>query len=142
MGGSDARRDTPELRRDQQRLKFLLSRCRFSGSVTLGFPHLPRGSQFPPSAPRPKDYLKGPRGTFRASLYTFQTLVWQVLLINISIQEPEVPDCALRGEPSRSGSEIQANGDLPRFAPHPHLPCTFLQMEPPNQDFKNPPGPS
>lgn len=51
VGGSDGRRGTPELRRDQQCLKFLLSRCLFSGSIAVGFPHLPRGSQFPPSPP-------------------------------------------------------------------------------------------
>lgn len=52
-GGSDGRRCSPELRRDQQRLKFLLSRCRFPGSTACGFPHRPRGSQFPPSPPGP-----------------------------------------------------------------------------------------
>ncbi|VFV22472.1 Hypothetical predicted protein [Lynx pardinus] len=52
-GGSDGRRGSPELRRDPQRLKFLLSRCLFSGSIACGFPHRPRSSQFPPSPPRP-----------------------------------------------------------------------------------------
>lgn len=52
-GGSDGRRGSPELRRDPQRLKFLLSRCLFSGSIACGFPHSPRSSQFPPSPPQP-----------------------------------------------------------------------------------------
>lgn len=67
-GGSDGRRGTPELRRDQQRLKFLLSRCLFSGSIACGFP--PLALRLPVSSPSSptREYLKGPRGTFRAPL--------------------------------------------------------------------------
>lgn len=95
-GGSDGRRGSAELRWDQPRLKFLLSRCRSSGSIACGFPppspRLPVSSLSSPA----REDLKGPRGPFPASLYTLQTLVWQVLLINISIHKPGVPDCALR----------------------------------------------
>lgn len=48
-GGSDGRRGTPELRREQQRLKFLLSRCLFSGSIACGFP--------PPAGPKTPSFL-------------------------------------------------------------------------------------
>lgn len=57
-GGSDCRRGSPDLCRDQQRLKFLLSRSLLSGSMLVGFPHCPRGSQFPPSPTGPR-ILKG-----------------------------------------------------------------------------------
>lgn len=90
-GGSDGRRGSPKLHRDQQRLKFLLSRCLFTRSLACGFPptspRLPVSSLFFPAG----EYLKGPRGPFHASLYTLQTPVWQVLLVNISIQEPGCP---------------------------------------------------
>lgn len=62
-GGSAGRGDTAELRRDQPRLKFLLSRRRCSGSVASGFPlassRLPVSSL---SSPTP-ECLKGPRRT-------------------------------------------------------------------------------
>ena len=141
-GGSDGRRGSPELRRDQQRLKFLLSRCPFSGSVVCGFPppfpRLPVSSLSFPA----REHLKGPRGPFHASGYTLQTPPWQVLLVNISIHEPGCPTAPSGEKSNCSGSQIRANGNLACFSCHPWLPCTFLQMEPPSQRLQKSSGPA
>ncbi|EPY75446.1 hypothetical protein CB1_001657002 [Camelus ferus] len=116
-GGSDGRRGSPEPRRDQQRLKFLLSRCLLSGSVACGFPppspRLPVSSLFFPA----REYLKGTHGPFHASLYTLQTLVWQVLLVNTSIHKPGCPTAPSEAS-TQTKPEMQAEipGRLVRSA--------------------------
>lgn len=131
-----------ELRRDQQRLKFLLSRCPFSGSVVCGFPppspRLPVSSLSFPA----REHLKGPRGPFRTSGYTLQTPPWQVLLVNISIHEPGCPTAPSGEKSNCSGSQIRANGNLARFSCHPWLPSPFSNGTSSQKDFKNPLGPA
>lgn len=54
-GWEQGRGDTAELRRDQPRLKFLLSRCLFSGSIASGFPLASPRLPVPPSPPQPEN---------------------------------------------------------------------------------------
>lgn len=107
-GGSEGRGDTAELRRrDRPRLKFLPSRCLFSGSIASGFPlassRLPVSSLSSPT----QEYLKGPRGTSPASLHP----VWQVLVINISSTRQRCPT-APSGEKETAQIRNPSKGEL------------------------------
>lgn len=141
-GGSDGCRGSPELRRDQRRLKFLLSRCLFSGSIACGFP--PQSPRLPVSSLSfpARECLKGPRGPFHASLYTLQTPVWQVLLVNISIHKPGCPTTPSGENQTAQDHKAERIGTCLVSLDTPGSPAPFSKWNLPAKDFKNPPGPA
>lgn len=90
---------------------------------------------------RAREYLKGPRSPFRASLYPLQTLVWQVLLVNISIRQPGCPTAPSGENQTAQYQKSKQMGTCLVPLATPGSPAPFSKWNLPAKDFKNPPGP-